>query len=126
MTSPLASGPAASGSGPAQAVAATGAAPRALISGGAGAPQGRVQINAGRCSGAEMRLLAAALGVIEAELLTAAASSRQTLAVAMDELGLHRRAKGIHRRGATGDQGRGRNRNSERQDRQDDQSGGDG
>lgn len=76
--------------------------PRLLVGGLGDRPEARIQIGAGPCAGAEIRLRAATGGVVEAELLTPTASSRQTLAVAMDEVGLRLRAKGVHLRGATG------------------------
>jgi len=123
------SGPApADGRRAAAGVAAPGAAPRVLIGSHADTPEARIQINAGPCAGAEIRLRAGAAGIIEAELLTPTASSRQTLAVAMDEVGLRLRAKGIHLRGAADDEGQrnGRKKNSERDSQQDDHGGGRG
>jgi hypothetical protein len=107
-------------------VVAPGAAPRVLIGSNNDTPEARIQINAGPCAGAEIRLRTGAAGIIEAELLTPTVSSRQTLAVAMDEVGLRLRAKGIHLRGAADSEGQ-RNRrqkNSERDNRQDDDGGG--
>ena len=76
-------------------VGGAGGGPHPVGSGPDGA-QARIRIGAGALAGTEIQLSSGAGGhVVEARLLTHAASSRQTLSVVMDEIRLRLRDRGI-------------------------------
>jgi len=94
-TPPAPAAPAARATGPAVAAAAR-TVDRILIGSGPEGAQARIRIGAGTLAGTEIQLATGAGGnTVEARLLTHAASSRQTLAVALDEIRSRLRAKGI-------------------------------
>jgi hypothetical protein len=69
---------------------------RILIGTGAGGAEARIRIACGPLAGSEIRLVAASgRAGVEAELLTSAAGSRETLGAAMDEIRRRLRGKGI-------------------------------
>ncbi len=69
---------------------------RVLIGGLGGEAEARIRIGAGALAGAEIRLTAAAGSqVVTAHLLTPTAGSRQTLSVAIEEIRLRLRDRGI-------------------------------
>ena len=73
-----------------------GAVDRILVGSGPDGAQARIRIGAGALAGTEIQLSSGAAGhVVEARLLTHAASSRQTLSVVMDEIRLRLRDRGI-------------------------------
>jgi hypothetical protein len=86
---------------PSKATAPTAAAPaarvdRVLVGSVGGEAEARIRIGAGALAGAEIRLTAVAgSAAVTAQLLTPGAGSRQTLSVAMEELRLRLRDKGI-------------------------------
>src|SRR5436190_17513734 len=81
--------------GPA-ALGAARAVDRILIGSGPEGAQARIRISGGALAGTEIQLASGGAGnIVEARLLTHAASSRQTLAVALDEIRSRLRAKGI-------------------------------
>jgi hypothetical protein len=82
----------------AMGVAAAAARPvdRILVGAGPEGAQARIRIGAGALAGTEIQLSAGAAGhAVEAQLLTHAASSRQTLSLVMDEIRLRLRDRGI-------------------------------
>ena len=85
--------------GPPAAKLAAAAAPkvdRVLIGNAGAAAEARIRIGAGALAGAEIRLTTAAGSqAVTAQLLTPTAGSRQTLFVAMEEIRLRLRDKGI-------------------------------
>jgi len=84
-----------------KAAAAVASAPaarvdRVLVGTVGGDAEARIRIGAGALAGAEIRLTAAAgSAAVTAQLLTPGAGSRQTLSVAMEEIRLRLRDKGI-------------------------------
>ncbi|HSY39298.1 MAG TPA: hypothetical protein VLA79_07205 [Polyangia bacterium] len=69
---------------------------RVLIGGAGGEAEARIRIGAGALAGAEIRLTTTAGSQsVTAQLLTPTAGSRQTLFVAMEEIRLRLRDKGI-------------------------------
>jgi hypothetical protein len=76
-------------------VAASRAVDRVLIGSGPDGAQARIRIGAGALAGIEIHLSSAAGQTVEAQLLTHAASSRQTLSVVMDEIRSRLRDRGI-------------------------------
>jgi hypothetical protein len=67
-----------------------------LIGSGPDGAEARIRIGSGALAGAEIQLSTASAGhVVEARLLTHAASSRQTLSLVMDEIRLRLRDRGI-------------------------------
>ena len=67
-----------------------------LIGSGPDGAQARIRIGAGALAGTEIQLSSPAAGrTVEAQLLTHAASSRQTLSVALDEIRSRLRDRGI-------------------------------
>jgi len=77
-------------------VAGARAVDRILIGSGPEGAQARIRIGAGALAGTEIQLSTSAAGrAVEAQLLTHAASSRQTLAVVLDEIRSRLRDKGI-------------------------------
>jgi hypothetical protein len=75
---------------------AAGAVDRILIGAGPAGAEARIRIGAGALAGAEIQLCSIAAGrIVEAQLLTHAASSRQTLAVVLDEIRSRLRERGI-------------------------------
>jgi hypothetical protein len=83
---------------PVRAVGAPAAAPvdRILVGGVGGDAEARIRIGAGALAGAEIRLTTVAgSAAVTAQLLTPGAGSRQTLLVAMEEIRLRLRDKGI-------------------------------
>ena len=69
---------------------------RVLIGGGRGEGEARIRISGGALAGAEIRLtMTAGSQAVTAQLLTPTAGSRQTLFVAMEEIRLRLRDKGI-------------------------------
>jgi hypothetical protein len=69
---------------------------RLLIGGAGGEAEARIRIGTGALAGAEIRLTATAGSqAVTAQLLTPTAGSRQTLSVAMEEIRLRLRDKGI-------------------------------
>ncbi len=85
--------------GPPAAKLAPAAAPRidrVLIGGTGGDAEARIRIGAGALAGAEIRLsTTAGSQAVTAQLLTPTVGSRQTLQVAMEEIRLRLRDKGI-------------------------------
>ena len=85
--------------GPPAAKSAVAAAPkidRVLIGNAGGEAEARIRISAGALAGAEIRLTTmAGSQAITAQLLTPTAGSRQTLSVAMEEIRLRLRDRGI-------------------------------
>jgi hypothetical protein len=85
--------------GPPAAKLAAATAPRidrVLIGNAGGEAEARIRIGAGALAGAEIRLsTTAGSQAITAQLLTPTAGSRQTLLVAMEEIRLRLRDKGI-------------------------------
>jgi hypothetical protein len=85
--------------GPPPAKIATAAAAkidRVLIGNAGGEAEARIRIGAGALAGAEIRLTTTAGSqAVTAQLLTPTAGSRQTLFVAMEEIRLRLRDKGI-------------------------------
>src|SRR5450432_533646 len=76
---------------------------RILIADGGGESEARIRIGSGALAGAEIRLTAApGSPAVAAELLTRTEGSRQTLSVAMDEIRLRLRSKGIALAGSPG------------------------
>jgi hypothetical protein len=89
---PLRVGPPASKTGP----SAPARIDRLLIGGRGGEAQARIRIGGGALAGAEIRLTTTAGSqAVTAQLLTPTAGSRQTLFVAMEEIRLRLRDKGI-------------------------------
>ena len=83
------------GRGPSGASAAR-AVDRILVGSGPDGAQARIHIGAGALAGTEIQLSTGAAGhVVEARLLTHAATSRQTLSLVMDEIRLRLRDRGI-------------------------------
>jgi hypothetical protein len=89
---------------PATAIAVSGssaasgprAVDRVLIGSGLDGAEARIRIGAGALAGTEIQLTTgAAANVVEARLLTHAATSRQTLSLVMDEIRLRLRDRGI-------------------------------
>jgi hypothetical protein len=69
---------------------------RVLVGTVGGDAEARIRIGSGVLAGAEIRLTAAAgAAAVTAQLLTPGAGSRQTLSVAMEEIRLRLRDKGI-------------------------------
>ncbi len=69
---------------------------RVLVGAGPDGAQARIRIGAGALAGTEIQLSTGAAGhAVEAQLLTHAASSRQTLSLVMDEIRLRLRDRGI-------------------------------
>jgi hypothetical protein len=82
-------------SGPSAASAAR-AVDRILVGSGPDGAQARIRIGSGALAGTEIQLSSGAAGhVVEARLLTHAATSRQTLSLVMDEIRLRLRDRGI-------------------------------
>jgi hypothetical protein len=82
-------------SGPSGASAAR-AVDRILVGSGPDGAQARIRIGSGALAGTEIQLSSGAAGhVVEARLLTHAATSRQTLSLVMDEIRLRLRDRGI-------------------------------
>ena len=80
----------------AAAPAATAKVDRVLIGSAGGEAEARIRIGAGALAGAEIRLTTTAGSqAVTAQLLTPTAGSRQTLFVAMEEIRLRLRDKGI-------------------------------
>ena len=89
-------GPPAAAPGRAAGVGAARAVDRILIGAGPDGAQARIRIGAGALAGTEIQLSSAAAGrTVEAQLLTHAASSRQTLSVVLDEIRSRLRDRGI-------------------------------
>jgi hypothetical protein len=89
-------GPPAAAPGRAAGVGAVRAADRILIGSGPDGAQARIRIGAGALAGTEIQLSSTAAGrTVEAQLLTHAASSRQTLSVVLDEIRSRLRDRGI-------------------------------
>jgi hypothetical protein len=77
-------------------VAAARAVDRILVGSGPEGAQARIRIGAGALAGTEIQLSSSgARRAVEAQLLTHAASSRQTLSVVMDEIRSRLRDRGI-------------------------------
>jgi hypothetical protein len=75
---------------------ATRAVDRILVGSGPDGAEARIRIGAGALAGTEIQLSTGVGGhVVEARLLTHAASSRQTLSLVMDEIRLRLRERGI-------------------------------
>jgi hypothetical protein len=69
---------------------------RVLIGAGPDGAEARIRIGSGALAGAEIQLSSGSAGhVVEARLLTDAASSRQTLSLVMDEIKVRLRDRGI-------------------------------
>ena len=68
---------------------------RVLIGAGPEGAQARIRIGAGALAGTEIQLSSASGRAVEAQLLTHAASSRQTLSVVLDEIRSRLRDRGI-------------------------------
>ena len=69
---------------------------RILVGSGPDGAQARIRIGSGALAGTEIQLSSGAAGhVVEARLLTHAATSRQTLSLVMDEIRLRLRDRGI-------------------------------
>ena len=68
---------------------------RVLIGSGPDGAEARIRLGAGALAGTELQLSSASGRAVEAQLLTHAASSRQTLSVVMDEIRLRLRDRGI-------------------------------
>jgi hypothetical protein len=82
--------------GRAAGVGAASAVDRILMGSGPDGAQARIRIGAGALAGTEIQLSSAASGrTVEAQLLTHAASSRQTLSVVLDEIRSRLRDRGI-------------------------------
>ena len=82
--------------GRAAAVGVASAVDRILMGSGPDGAQARIRIGAGALAGTEIQLSSAASGrIVEAQLLTHAASSRQTLSVVLDEIRSRLRDRGI-------------------------------
>jgi len=82
--------------GRAAGVGAARAVDRILIGSGPDGAQARIRIGAGALAGTEIQLSSTAAGrTVEAQLLTHAASSRQTLSVVLDEIRSRLRDRGI-------------------------------
>jgi hypothetical protein len=80
---------------PSAAVAAR-AVDRILVGAGPDGAEARIRIGSGALAGTEIQLSSGATGhVVEARLLTHAATSRQTLSLVMDEIRLRLRDRGI-------------------------------
>jgi hypothetical protein len=78
------------------AAAPVGRVDRLLVGHAGGDAEARIRIGSGVLAGAEIRLTAAVGSpAVTAQLLTAGAGSRQTLSVAMEEIRLRLRDKGI-------------------------------
>ena len=77
------------------AAARAAAIDRLLVGTTGGAAEARIRISAGALAGVEIRLTSAGAQAVTAQLLTAGAGSRQTLSVAMEEIRLRLRDKGI-------------------------------
>jgi hypothetical protein len=81
--------------GPSGAAAAR-AVDRILVGSGPDGAQARIRIGAGALAGTEIQLSSGLAGhVVEARLLTHAATSRQTLSLVMDEIRVRLRDRGI-------------------------------
>jgi hypothetical protein len=77
-------------------IATARAVDRVLIGSGPDGAEARIRIGAGALAGTEIQLSTSAVGrAVEAQLLTHAASSRQTLAVVLDEIRSRLRDRGI-------------------------------
>jgi hypothetical protein len=76
-------------------VAAARPVDRVLIGSGPDGAQARIRIGAGALAGTEIQLSSSSGRAVEAQLLTHGASSRQTLSMAMDEIRLRLRDRGI-------------------------------
>jgi hypothetical protein len=98
-TSGLQPAPIRVGPPPAKSASAVAAAPkidRLLVGSTGGEAEARIRIGAGVLAGAEIRLTASVGSpAVTAQLLTSTAGSRQTLSVAMEEIRLRLRDKGI-------------------------------
>jgi hypothetical protein len=95
---------------------------RVLVGTVGGDAEARIRIGSGVLAGAEIRLTAAAGSpAVTAQLLTPGAGSRQTLSVAMEEIRLRLRDKGI---ALTSSVARGRPADDPRRDGQRDRDGG--
>jgi hypothetical protein len=69
---------------------------RVLVGSGPGGAEARIRIGAGALAGTEIQLSSAGAGhIVEARLLTHAATSRQTLSLVMDEIRSRLRDRGI-------------------------------
>jgi hypothetical protein len=69
---------------------------RILVGAGPDGAEARIRIGTGVLAGTEIQLSSGAAGhVVEARLLTHAATSRQTLSLVMDEIRLRLRARGV-------------------------------
>jgi len=68
---------------------------RILVGVGPDGAQARIRIGAGALAGTEIQLSTGPGHAVEAQLLTHAASSRQTLSLVMDEIRLRLRDRGI-------------------------------
>lgn len=93
-TDPLRVGAPASSSASLAAVRAA-AIDRLLVGTAGGVAEARIRIGAGALAGVEIQLTSAGPQAVTAQLLTAGAGSRQTLSVAMEEIRLRLRDKGI-------------------------------
>jgi hypothetical protein len=96
--------PARAATGPPAATAAP-SIERVLVGTGPQGEEARILIGAGPLAGTEIRLLATG-GVVEAQLLTRSESSSQTLAVALGEVKVRLRARGLVLRTVPADRGR--------------------
>lgn len=76
-------------------IAAARPADRVLIGAGPDGAQARIRIGAGVLAGTEIQVSSLSGRTVEAQLLTHAASSRQTLSVVMDEIRSRLQDKGI-------------------------------
>ena len=93
---PIRLGPPAAKLAPTPAPAAATKVDRLLIGNAGGEAEARIRISAGALAGAEIRLTTTAGSqAVTAQLLTPTAGSRQTLFVAMEEIRLRLRDKGI-------------------------------
>jgi hypothetical protein len=75
--------------------AAATASDRLLVGTAGGVAEARIRIGAGALAGVEIQLTCVGPQAVTAQLLTAGAGSRQTLSVAMEEIRLRLRDKGI-------------------------------
>jgi hypothetical protein len=76
-------------------VASARAVDRVLIGSGPDGAQARIHVGAGFLAGTEIQLSSTSGRAVEVQLLTHAASSRQTLSVVLDEIRLRLRDRGI-------------------------------
>jgi len=93
-TDPLRVGAPAASSAPLAASRAA-AIDRLLVGTAGGLAEARIRIGAGALAGVEIQLTSTGAHAVTAQLLTAGAGSRQTLSVAMEEIRLRLRDKGI-------------------------------